>query len=197
VPRVRAAVVVPVKAFGAAKVRLASELSPAGRAALAREMADGVLRAAGDLPTYVVCDHIEVAEWAAAAGASVAWTPGLGLDGAVSAGVETAAADGADRVVVAHADLPLATALDHIVGDAGVVLVPDRHHDGTNVISLPAGSGFTFAYGPGSFERHRAEAVRLGLAVDVRDDLALAWDVDVPDDLHLPDGADLAAAHRT
>jgi 2-phospho-L-lactate guanylyltransferase len=189
-------VVVPVKAFGAAKVRLASELSPAGRAALAREMAEGVLRAAGPLPTYVVCDHVEVAEWAAATGATVAWTPGLGLDGAVAAGVTAATADGADRVVVAHADLPLATGLGHVVGAEGVVLVPDRHHDGTNVISLPARSGFAFAYGPGSFERHRAEAMRLGLAVDVRDDLELAWDVDVPDDLRLPGGADLAAGRR-
>ena len=112
----RAAVVVPVKGFGAAKVRLAGELSPAGRAALAQEMADGVLLAAGPLPTYVVCDDTEVAEWAAAAGATVAWTPGLGLDGAVAAGVARAAGEGARRVVVAHADLPMATGLDHVVG---------------------------------------------------------------------------------
>ena len=65
----RAAVVVPVKAFGAAKVRLSSELSPAARAAFAREMAEGVLRAAGDLPVTVVCDDDEVVAWAAA------WTP--------------------------------------------------------------------------------------------------------------------------
>lgn len=185
-----------MKAFGAAKVRLAAEVSPAGRAALARQMADGVLRAAGGLPTYVVCDDVEVATWAAAAGATVAWTPGLGLDGAVSAGVHAAGAAGAQRVVVAHADLPLATGLDHVVGTAGVVLVPDRHADGTNVISLPAGCGFAFSYGPGSFHRHRSEAERLGLAVEVRDDLALSWDVDLPADLRLPDGADLAAGHR-
>ena len=187
---VRAAVVVPVKAFGAAKLRLASELSPEGRAALAREMADQVLRAAGSLPTYVVCDDPEVAAWAAAAGAFVARTPGLGLDGAVAAGVRLAGSEGAERVVVAHADLPLATGIE------GAVIVPDRRADGTNVISIPAGCGFTFAYGPGSFERHRAEALRLGLVVEVRDDLALAWDVDIPDDLRLPGGADLAAGRR-
>ncbi|MGI8756948.1 MAG: hypothetical protein ACR2MB_14040, partial [Acidimicrobiales bacterium] len=105
-------------------------------------------------------------------------------------------AGGAERVVVAHADLPLATGLAHVIGTDGVVLVPDRHTDGTNVISLPAGSGFVFAYGPGSFARHRGEAKRLGLTVDIRDDLALGWDVDFPADLRLPSGVDLAAAHR-
>lgn len=188
--------VVPVKAFGAAKLRLAGELSPAGRAALAQEMAEGVLRAAGDLPVTVVCDDEAVAAWATAAGASVAWTPGLGLDGAVSAGVAAVGAAGFDRAVVAHADLPLATDLAHVVGTDGVLLVPDRRADGTNVIALPSTCGFSFAYGPGSFARHQAEAVRLGLAVEVRDDLALGWDVDVPDDLRLPGGADLAAGHR-
>lgn len=187
---------IPVKAFGAAKVRLADELSPAGRATLARQMADGVVRAAGHLPVLVVCDDADVAAWAAAAGATVAWTPGLGLDGAVTAGVELAAEQGAERVVVAHADLPLATGLDHVVGTDGVVLVPDRRDDGTNVISIPVRSGFTFAYGPGSFARHRTHAEHLGLVVEVRRDVALGWDVDLPADLLLPSGADLAAGHR-
>ncbi len=187
---------IPVKAFGAAKVRLADELSPAGRATLARQMAEGVVRAAGDLLVLVVCDDAEVASWATSVGATVAWTPGLGLDGAVSAGVELAGERGAERVVVAHADLPLATGLGHVVGTDGVVLVPDRRDDGTNVISLPTRCGFTFAYGPSSFDRHSAEAERLALTVEVRRDVALGWDVDLPVDLLLPNGADLAAGHR-
>ena len=191
---VRAAVVVPVKAFHAAKLRLAPALSPEARAVLAREMATAVVAAAGPLPVTVVCDDEAVHEWALDVGATVHWTPGLGLDGAVEAGVATAAEEGAARVVVAHADLPLATDLGPVVGEQGVVVVPDRHHDGTNVISIPAGSGFRFGYGPGSFDRHRAEALRLGLPVEVRDDLHLGWDVDVPADLHLPDGADLGIA---
>lgn len=188
----RAAVVVPVKAFHEAKLRLAPALSPPARAVLAREMATAVVAAAGDLPVTVVCDDPEVHRWALAVGATVHWTPGLGLDGAVEAGVAVAG-ETAERVVVVHADLPLATGLDHVVGQTGVLLVPDRRADGTNVIALPAGCGFRFRYGPGSFVRHQAEAVRLGLAVEVRTDAALGWDVDVPDDLHLPGGADLAA----
>ena len=187
----RAAVVVPVKAFAAAKVRLAPALSPAARAELARSMADGVVAAAGDLPVLVVCDDPEVRTWATSVGATACWTPGLGLDGAVEAGVAAAADAGAARVVVAHADLPLATGLDHVVGDEGIVLVPDRRADGTNVLALPARCGFRFAYGPGSFERHRAEGARLGLAVTVLDDAVLGWDVDVPADLDLPGGRSL------
>lgn len=190
---VRAAVVIPVKGFHAAKLRLAPALSPEARAVLAREMATLVVRAAGDLPVTVVCEDDVVREWAIDAGASVAWTPGLGLDGAVTAGVAAVAAAGAERVVVAHADLPLATGLDHVVGRAGVLLVPDRRTDGTNVIAIPADSGFRFAYGPGSFARHRDEASRLGLPVEVLTDAELGWDVDIPDDLQLPGGADLAA----
>ncbi len=190
---VRAAVVIPVKAFHAAKVRLAPALDDATRAELARRMATGVVAAAGTLPVTVVCDDPAVRAWADSVGAAVCWTPGLGLDGAVAAGVAALAAQGVDRVVVAHADLPLAVGLDHVVGVDGVVLVPDRRADGTNVISLPASAPFAFAYGPGSFARHRAEAERLGLTITVVDDGLLAWDVDVPDDLHLPDGADLAA----
>jgi len=192
----RAAVVIPVKAFGAAKLRLAPALSPEARAVLAREMAGRVVAAAGDLPVTVVCDDDEVRDWAEALGARVWWTPGLGLDGAVAAGVAAVRDEGVDRVVVAHADLPLATALAHVVGTVGVVVVPDRRRDGTNVIALPAASGFRFRYGPGSFDRHRAEATRLGLAIEVRSDVELGWDVDVPDDLRWPGGPDLADAGR-
>ena len=64
-----------------------------------------------------------------------------------------------------------------------VVLVPDRRRDGTNVLSIPTGAGFTFKYGPGSFGRHRAEAARCGLAVVVLELDDLAWDVDEPGDL--------------
>ncbi len=194
---VRAAVVVPVKAFRSAKVRLAPALSPDARVLLARVMAGRVVTAAGDLPVTVVCDDPDVRAWAEAMGATVAWTPGLGLDGAVAAGVEAVGAAGADRVVVAHADLPLATGLAHVVGSTGIVLVPDRRADGTNVISLPTDCGFRFRYGPGSFARHRAEGTRLGLPIEVRADTELSWDVDLPEDLRYPGGPDLAdSAHR-
>lgn len=190
---VRAAVVVPVKAFRDAKRRLAPVLSPAERERLARRLAAGVVAAAGDLPVTIVCDDEVVRDWASTVGAEALWTPGLGLDGAVEAGVAHVAEGGAERIVVSHADLPLARDLSPLVGRSGVLVVPDRHTDGTNVISIPAGSGFRFGYGPGSFRRHRTEATRLGLPVEVFADPDLSWDVDVPADLAVPGGIDLLA----
>jgi 2-phospho-L-lactate guanylyltransferase len=165
---------------------------------------------------HIVCDDEEVADWANGVGAAVIWKPGRGLNAAVSEGVAELGEAGFDRVIVAHADLPHAigfdavmdiltpsretsiadprddTAHDTISDSPGVapntvVLVPDRHDDGTNVISLPTGTGFRFEYGPGSCALHRAEAQRLELPVIVVRDARLGWDVDRPADLDPPD----------
>ena len=166
-PEGTAAVLVPVKAFRAAKGRLAEALSPSERAELSRTMATAVVRAASPLPVWIVCDDDAVADWAAGVGASVLWKPGRGLNGAVNEGVADLAELGLATVIVAHADLPHAQALAHLAETDGVTLVPDRYDDGTNVASVPAGRGFVFAYGPGSFRRHTAEATRLGLPLRV------------------------------
>jgi 2-phospho-L-lactate guanylyltransferase len=177
------AVLVPIKAFSEAKVRLAAVLNAADRAALARSLAAGVIAAAGDAAVSVVCDDPEVAEWATRAGAAVIWTPARGLNAAVADGVSALAAQGVALVTVAHADLHLVTDLTGLGRPDTVVLAPDRRRDGTNVIAIPADCGFSFSYGAGSFGRHRAEAQRLGLAIEVVERADLAWDVDVPDDL--------------
>jgi 2-phospho-L-lactate/phosphoenolpyruvate guanylyltransferase len=181
-----AAVLVPVKAFAAAKQRLADALEPSARLALATAMATTVLEAAAPLRTAVVCDDATVRAWAEEQGVEAIWTPGLGLNGAVMAGVAHLAQRGVDRVIVAHADLPLATDLAWLADTDGVTLVPDRHRDGTNAACVPAAVGFSFAYGGGSFAAHRAEARRLGLTLRIVLDRRLGWDVDVPDDLVLP-----------
>ncbi len=61
--------------------------------------------------------------------------------------------------------------------------MPCHRDDGTPVLSVPTAAEFRFAYGPGSFRRHAAEARRLGLGLRVIRDRDLAFDVDVPDDL--------------
>ena len=179
-PRV---VLVPVKAFAHAKRRLGNALSDADRRALVQRMAQHVLDAAFPLPTAVACDDTEVADWARHRGALVVWEPGRGLNGAVEAGVERLAAMGVEHVIVAHADLPLASSLSGIEAFEGVTLVPDRRDDGTNVIGIPACCGFRFSYGPGSFSRHLAECDRLGLPVRVVREPSLTFDVDLPADL--------------
>ena len=183
---VSAAVVVPIKAFRTAKLRLAPALAPEARADLARELGGVVLAAAAPLRRVVVCDDDEVRRWATTAGAEVMWCPGRGLNGAVADGVAALRDDGVAIAVVAHADLPLATSLTWIAGFPGVTLVPDRRRDGTNVIAVPTAAGFAFSYGGGSFWRHRAEAARLGLPTRIVRDPDLSWDVDIPPDLAWP-----------
>jgi 2-phospho-L-lactate guanylyltransferase len=186
-----AAVLVPVKAFAQAKLRLAPALEPATRAELARAMAARVLRAAHALPVSVVCDDEEVRAWAERQGAEAIWTPGLGLNGAVEAGIAHLASRGVAHAIVAHADLPLATDLTWLATSGCVTLVPDRHRDGTNVAAVPTDAGFRFAYGAASFARHRAEAARLGLVACLVPDGPLGWDIDLPGDLELPDDLQL------
>lgn len=176
-------VLVPVKAFTHAKRRLTVALADDDRRALVRRMAEHVLRAAAPLPVAVVCDDPEVAQWARGLNAHILWEPGRGLNGAVQSGVAQLAERGVRRVVVAHADLPLARDFAHLAGFDGVTLVPDRRDDGTNVIELPTDAGFRFAYGPGSFARHLAECHRLELAVRVVREPFLSYDVDWPSDL--------------
>lgn len=194
------AVVVPVRSFDGALSRLAGVLDPARRRDLMRELAGRVVAAGRPHPVHVVTSDPEVAEWAGAVGAAAirVGEPGpgpakrpaaaaaeggeIGLTASVTAAVQRLAAAGVQRAVVAHADLPLVESLEAAVGP-GLTIAPDRRRDGSNVVCVPAAVGFRFAYGPGSFERHLAEAGRLGLPVTVVDDPALAWDLDHPEDL--------------
>ena len=176
-------VLVPIKAFSAAKGRLGPVLDGAGRIELMRSMAAHVLAAAAPLPVCVACDDPEVAAFAESLGAQVAWTPGLGLNGAVEAGVAHLASLGADYVTVVHADLPLATGIGALARTDGATIAPDRRRRGTNLLRVPTSVGFTMHFGRDSFAAHLEECERLGLAVQVLDREDLAFDVDVPRDL--------------
>ena len=180
-----AGVVIPVRAFALGKARLTEQLDDETRTALARTLADRVGAAAGELPTVVVSSAADVRDWARTRGLDVVDDPGT-LDDAAAAGRAWVAARGCVRTVVAHADLPLARTLSPLARDGGrpiVAVVPCHRDDGTTVISVPVDVPFEFAYGPGSFRRHAAEARRRGLGFRVVRDAELAFDVDVPDDL--------------
>lgn len=188
-----AAVLIPIKSFQVAKLRLAGVLADDIRQLLAQRMAAQVIRACGALRVLAVCDDQNVARWARASGTEVLIAPGLGLNRAVELGVRVLADKGAEHVVVAHSDLPLAQDLNSVlesrleqdltISEPWVTLVPDRRRDGTNVAVVPARSGFKFSYGPGSFSAHVGEAARLGLDVHVLEVPELTFDVDLPSDL--------------
>ncbi len=180
---VTTAVLIPVKSFDLAKGRLAEALEPEKRSVLARSMAEGVVAAAAPLPAFVVCGAPEVAGWAVGRGAGVIWHEPPGLNRSIAFATKALAEDGYHRVIIAHGDLPLANALEWVGEFDGVTIVPDRRGEGTNVMSIPLGTGFEFRYGEGSAPLHRAEAERLELAVRMAPDDALGLDVDTPTDL--------------
>jgi 2-phospho-L-lactate guanylyltransferase len=177
-----AGVVIPIRGFSGGKSRLSGF---GQRDWLVAEMATRVLAAAHPLPVAVVTSAREARAWAASSGATVLDDPGT-LDRAALVGLEWVRSLGLPRAVIAHADLPLARSLEDLARDRGrpiVAAVPCHHDDGTPVLSVPAAAAFRFAYGPGSFRRHAAEAHRLGLGFRAVRNPALAHDVDAAEDL--------------
>ncbi len=179
----RVDLVVPVKSFSFAKGRLASVLNDDERRALAQVCAERVIAAAGDWRVHVVCDDPDVMAWARTRGCAVVVPSSPGLNAAVDAGRDAARIDGAEHIVIAHSDLPLARTFSQLVADETITLVPDRHLDGTNVITVPATSTFRTAYGPRSFDLHRRNLDETGLSYRYIQDPELALDLDTADDL--------------
>ncbi len=177
-------VLVPLRSLHRGKQRLRSVLDDDERIALISAMAERVLAAAFELPVLIVHDDPEVARWATDRGAMALRPLTPGLNQAVSAGRDLLASLGTARVIVAHGDLPCANDLRTMLSNDAISIAPDRHGDGTNVLCVPAGLDFDFAYGPGSFENHCDIARSLGIEARIVSSPDLACDLDHPDDLN-------------
>jgi 2-phospho-L-lactate guanylyltransferase (CobY/MobA/RfbA family) len=105
-------------------------------------------------------------------------------------------------LMIVHADLPLPNELDRVIAvlqsarddDNGRVLInPDRHRDGTNVLALSQSliGQWQFAYGENSFMNHQHEAHRLNCQVDIFESMYLGFDIDTSEDLQHPVIADV------
>jgi 2-phospho-L-lactate/phosphoenolpyruvate guanylyltransferase len=179
---------IPLKSFDIAKQRLRDALNPEQRKGLAEQLATAVISAARPLPVFVVSSDPEVEQFVARQQALFIRDQGAGLNAAVKNGVEILASHGFTHVAVMHGDLPLAVSIaDHLplhsLGHRDVIMVPDRHHDGTNVLVVNAQDPIPFRYGSGSFAKHCVEASQRGLRVTVLHHDALALDIDTPADL--------------
>lgn len=181
----RCAVVVPIRSFTRAKGRLAGTLDDDARRALVHDLAERALGATAGHAVVVVTSDPEVAAFAARHRVATIADPGS-LDGAADAGRDWARARGCERVAILHADLPFVTDVAVLVAPgrgAVAILVPDQRGDGTPALSVPVAAPFVFAYGPGSFARHREHATEAGLEARVVHDAALGFDIDLPSDL--------------
>jgi 2-phospho-L-lactate/phosphoenolpyruvate guanylyltransferase len=188
----RTAAVLPVKRFDSAKQRLGDALGGAERRELAAAMVEDVLAALREVDgldeLIVVTAEDRAAALARAAGALVvADRVESGQSLAAEVGVETAVQRGAERALLVPGDCP---ALDpaELTGlltrhQGGVVIVPDRHGQGTNALLLAPPRALSPAFGPGSMARHAALARAGGATVRVAQAPSLELDVDTPGDL--------------
>jgi 2-phospho-L-lactate guanylyltransferase len=183
--------ILPVKGFGQAKTRLRGRVPDGPRAGLAEAMVRDVLRALAAVDgldgVIVVTAEPIAAQLARDAGAEVVHDPAeAGQSAAVQLGVARALERGADRVLAVPGDCP---ALDPgelaalLRAPEAIVIVPDRHGEGTNALLLAPPTAIAPSFGPGSRERHEAGARASGLPWAVRDVPGLGMDADTPDDL--------------
>jgi len=128
------AVLVPLRSLSDGKLRLATAHNTLVRSRLIQHMANVVIAAAHDLDVLVVHDDDRVAEWAHDRGALALRPTAPGLNVAIGQGRDHLRGLGYDRVIVAHADLPLADDLRRADVGHGISIVPDRLGDGTNVL---------------------------------------------------------------
>ena len=179
---------VPVKAGGLGKQRLAGHLSEAQRGELVRVMLGEVLVALAATPAIQKVLVLSGARGPVPAAIEVLGDPGTGLNASLQALLPELEKRGARRLTILFADLPLVRAADvaaliAAASDTAVALAPDHAGSGTNALTLPLPTPFELKFGPGSFAAHRAEAARVGLtATAVRRD-GLACDIDEPADL--------------
>jgi 2-phospho-L-lactate guanylyltransferase len=183
---------VPVKPFAESKSRLAPPLSAEMRASLSRTLLRRLLLAASDAGLFagmiVVSRDSAVRDCAAAWGAQPLAEQVADLNAALEEARRAAILQGAEAVMVLPADLPLVTAdaLRALVALApatpGMVIAPSGT-GGTNALLLRPPNALPFAYGVESCARHCEMAAARGLGVVVHHAAALAFDVDLPDDL--------------
>jgi 2-phospho-L-lactate guanylyltransferase len=181
----------PVKALGRAKARLAPDFDDGQRREVADALLDDALALCASvdfLEWWVVSDDDEVLSRAAAAGLGTVRDPGTGLNDAIAAGTSAAVEAGAESVSVIPCDVPLAYRGDLVdLLDTGatsdIVLVPSGGDGGTNGMFLTPPGLIEPAFGPGSLQRHIALAERNSYRCTILSLPRLALDVDTPADV--------------
>jgi 2-phospho-L-lactate/phosphoenolpyruvate guanylyltransferase len=186
-------VVVLIKDFDSAKERLRPALGSKSRRALARRNANLAVNAAaaGD-HVLAVTGSEEVAEMAAAWGASVLLEPREeGQNLAAQRGIARARAAGAEAVLLLSSDLPLVTAkaVRNLLQAAGrlkapvVVAVPAIGRGGTNALYLRPVDAIGMHFGDESLAKFQEDAEARGVRFVIHRSEAIALDLDEPSDL--------------
>jgi coenzyme F420-0:L-glutamate ligase/coenzyme F420-1:gamma-L-glutamate ligase len=194
--RPRTSILIPVKATGRAKGRLADLLDKATRQELALTMLEDVLAAvmptAGSLvdAVYVATsDHAAIAI-ARRRGARVLEEREQRSESAsVDEASRECAARGIDALLTIPADIPailpqdISAILEEATSVRAVVLTPARDGKGTNAIWRRPPGAIPSRFGFDSFRKHQAEAESRGLAWVAVPLPRVAVDLDEPEDI--------------
>ncbi len=185
--------VVPIKGLQHAKSRLASVLSPQDRADMALAMLAHVLEAidASDAVDSIAVISPRPAELHLPFGVTPLLQTRDGLNNLLEQGREWAVQQRAAALIISFADLPHLTSgeIADIVRlgeqERTVVLAPDRHNRGTNLMLLHPPALAPFSFGPNSYERHKQTAHLAGAHTETYRSTGTSLDIDTPDDLAL------------
>jgi 2-phospho-L-lactate guanylyltransferase (CobY/MobA/RfbA family) len=175
--------VIPLKRFDLAKERLRVN-DATSITELARHLATRVIESCAPRHTIVLAESDEIAQFASREGCEVLRSDAADLNDAVQRAYG-ALQSRFERIIVVHGDLRHPEGLGEFNPGVGITIVTDHHGLGTNVMALPVGLDFHFAYGANSSFLHQREAERVGCPLTVVIDSPWCFDVDEPGDLDL------------
>ena len=184
-------VIVPMKPLRLVKSRLAEGLGPHRREAVGLGMFDRVVRAAVDsaaTAVWVVGGDEAVERVAVRIGAQWFEDDGKDLNDSLTVTFERAFGAGLAPAYL-PADLPFVSSEDvsNLIeassGGETVTLSPAHRDGGTNAIVVPTYSAFRPMLGPDSFDKHREQARREDISLEIFDSTGIGLDLDTPEDL--------------
>jgi 2-phospho-L-lactate guanylyltransferase len=191
----RTCAVLPVKRFHDAKQRLDRAFSAGTRRALAEAMVSDVLHALRRCErvdtVMVVTGESGAQALARAYDAESMPDDDRGHSHAARSGIDWALEREYARVLLVPGDCPALDPheVDNLVLSAmsppDVVIVPDRHGQGTNALLLTPPDAIGPSFGPGSRERHEQAARKAGARCRIAEPRSLVLDVDTADDLEV------------
>ena len=191
----RTLAVVPIKSLANAKQRLSKALAGGTRRSLVQAMFSdvlGALRRTEGVDAIAVVTDDTVADSLARGERVVVLPDGreAGQSEATGIGIAYAREQGFERALLVPGDTPLLdpVELEELLmrcarDEIQAAIVPDRHGTGTNALVISPPEAFAPSFGPGSLERHLAQARDSGIVHRVEQVPSLALDVDTPADL--------------